>query len=156
MNKHLLKPQLTPYDADYARWCVEQGALLRAGPLDALDRENLAEEIESLGRSDKREIRGRLKELLVHLLKWHFQPRKRKGGWRASIAEQRSELQELLDESPSLRSLPSSELGKLYTIARLKAADETGLEEDAFPIECPYPIEDILDDGFLPGTPWPK
>jgi hypothetical protein len=89
MNKHLLKPQLTPYGADYAQWCAEQGALLRAGRVDAVDRENLAEEIESLGRSDKREIRSRLKELLLHLLKWHFQARKRRGGWRASIVEQR-------------------------------------------------------------------
>jgi hypothetical protein len=156
MNKHLLKPQLTPYDVDYAQWCAEQGALLRAGRLDALDRENLAEEIESLGRSDKKEIRSRLKELLLHLLKWHFQPKKRKGGWRASIVDQRTELKDLLDESPSLRNLPSMEVGKWYPIARMKAADETGLGESAFPTDCPYAIEEILDENFFPGPPWPK
>jgi uncharacterized protein DUF29 len=154
MNKHLLKRQLTPYEVDYAQWCAEQGALLREGRLSDLDRENLAEEIESLGRSDKREIQSRLKELLVHLLKWHFQPEKRKGGWRASIVEQRTELRDLLDESPSLRSLPSKELAKWHRIARLKAAAETGLGEKVFPTNCPYPIDDILDDDFFPGPPW--
>jgi hypothetical protein len=154
MNKILRKSQLTPYDVDYARWCAEQGALLRAGRFDALDRENLAEEIESLGRSDKREISSRLEELLMHLLKWHFQPRKRKGGWRASIIEQRTRLKDLLDESPSLRSLPAKELAKWHRIARLKAADETGLAEKVFPVDCPYTVEDILDEDFFPGPPW--
>ena len=154
MNKHLLKSQLTPYEADYAQWCAEQGALLREGRLSELDRENLAEEIESLGRSDKKEIRSRLKELLLHLLKWHFQPEKRKGGWRASIIDQRTELKDLLDESPSLRSLPSKELAKWHGIARLKAADETGLRENVFPIDCPYSIDEILEDNFFPGPPW--
>ena len=152
MNRHLVKPpQLTPYEADYAEWCAEQGALLRAGRLDALDRENLAEEIESLGRSDKREIRSRLKELLVHLLKWQFQPKKRKGGWRATIIEQRDELKQLLEESPSLRNLPSLALARQYPIARAKAAGETGLAETLFPKDCPYSIESILDDDFFPG-----
>jgi hypothetical protein len=151
MNKHLLKPQLTPYETDYARWCAEQGALLRAGEVAALDLENLAEEIESLGRSDKREIRSRLQELLLHLLKWHFQPGKRKGGWRATIIEQRDELKQLLEESPSLRSLPSLALARQYLIARAKAADETDLAEALFPRDCPYSVEDILDGGFFPG-----
>jgi hypothetical protein len=152
MNKHHQKPQWTPYEADYAQWCAEQGALLRAGRVDVLDLENLAEEIESLGRSDKREIRSRLKELLLHLLKWQFQPGKRKGGWRASIVEQRDELKQLLEESPSLRALPSLALAALYPVARAKAADETGLAEAAFPQNCPYSVEDVLDDGFFPGS----
>jgi hypothetical protein len=151
MNKHLLKPQLTPYEADYAQWCAEQGSLLRAGQLDALDRENLAEEIESLGRSDKREIRSRLKELLLHLLKWHFQPGKRKGGWRATIIEQRDELKQLLEESPSLGNVPALALARQYPIARAKAADETGVAEALFPKGCPYSVADILDDDFFPG-----
>lgn len=152
MNKHHPKPQWTPYEADYAQWCAEQGALLRAGRVDVLDLENLAEEIESLGRSDKREIRSRLKELLLHLLKWQFQPGKRKGGWRASIVEQRDELKQLLEESPSLRALPSLALAALYPVARAKAADETGLAEAAFPKNCPYSVEEVLDDGFFPGS----
>ncbi len=153
MNKHMPKPRSTPYEADYAQWCAEQGALLREGRLSDLDRENLAEEIESLGRSDRREVQSRLKELLLHLLKWHFQPEKRKGGWRASILDQRTQLKELLEESPSLRSLPGKEIEKWHRIARLKAADETGLPEGKFPVRCPYTIEEILDDDFLPGSP---
>ena len=153
MNKIFRKSQLTPYAGDFARWCAEQGALLRAGNLDALDRENLAEEIESLGRSDKREIRNRLKELLTHLLKWQLQPRKRKGGWRSTIVEQRAQIKDLLDESPSLASLPKTELARQYAIARVRAADETGLDEGMFPISCPYHLEDVLDDHFFPGSP---
>ncbi len=79
----------TPIDVDYAQWCAEQGALLREGRLTDLDRENLAEEIESLGRSDKREIESRLKVLLVHLLKLQFQSKQMKEGWKSTVVEQR-------------------------------------------------------------------
>ena len=106
MNKVFRKPQLTPYEADYARWCAEQGALLREGRLSDLDRENLAEEIESLGRSDKREIENRLMVLLLHLLKWKYQPGEQSGSWKGSIREQRKQLSRILFESPSLRDYP--------------------------------------------------
>lgn len=153
MNKHTPEPRPTSYEVDYAQWCAEQGALLREGRLSDLDRENLAEEIESLERSDRREVQSRLKELLLHLLKWHFQPDKRKGGWRASILDQRTQLKELLEESPSLRSLPGNELEKWHRIARLKAADESGLPESVFPVRCPYTAAEIVDEDFLPGPP---
>jgi hypothetical protein len=154
MNKIFRKQQLTPYEADYAQWCAEQGALLREGRLSDLDRENLAEEIESLGRSDKREIRSRLGTLLLHLLKWQFQPEKRKAGWLMTIREQRYQIESLLDESPSLKAYPGQQLGREFRIARLKAADETGLTERDFPVDCPYSTKDILDHNFFPGAPW--
>jgi hypothetical protein len=154
MNKHLWKSQLTPYEADYARWCAEQGALLRAGRLDLLDRENLAEEIESLGRSDKREIRNRLGVLLLHLLKWQFQAEKRKAGWLSTIREQRQQISGLIDESPSLRAYPENELTREFEFARLKAADETGLPLADFPVDCPYRIGEVLGRDFFPGVPW--
>lgn len=150
MNKVFRLSQLTPYESDYARWCAEQGALLREGRLDALDRENLAEEIESLGRSERKEIRKRLRVLIAHLLKWKFQPSKRKGGWTATILVQRRELARTLAENPSLRSHPAETLAENYEIARMKAADETTLPEDAFPTECPFTIEQILDLNWLP------
>ena len=106
MNKIFRKSQLTPYEADYAQWCAEQGALLREGRFVDLDRENLAEEIESLGRSDKREIESRLKVLLVHLLKSQFQPSKAKAGWKSTTIEQRRRLLKLIQESPESASLP--------------------------------------------------
>lgn len=150
MNRHLQVKGQTPYEADYARWCAEQGALLRAGRLDALDRENLAEEIESLGRSDRREIENRLKVLLAHLLKWRFQPQKRKGDWRATIRDQRVQIAKIVRESPSLRQHPSTALVEEYSFARADAADETGLPEDTFPVECPFTIEQVLDPDWLP------
>ncbi len=150
MNKIFRKSQLTPYEADYARWCSEQGALLREGNLGALDRENLAEEIESLGRSDKREIRNGLGILLLHLLKWQFQPAKRKSGWRSTILEQRHQIESLLEESPSLKALPGLELAREYKLARLKAADETGLDEGIFPEACPFTLGQILDSEYFP------
>ncbi|TIQ37806.1 MAG: DUF29 domain-containing protein [Mesorhizobium sp.] len=144
----------TPIETDYAQWCAEQGALLREGRLSDLDRENLAEEIESLGRSDKREIASRLGTLLQHLLKWEFQPDRRKTGWLLTIREQRFQIENLLDESPSLKAYPGQRLSREFKMARLKAADETGLAERDFPTDCPYSIEEILDHDFFPGAPW--
>ncbi|MER8444422.1 DUF29 domain-containing protein [Mesorhizobium sp. M1066] len=154
MNKIFRKQQLTPYEADYAQWCAEQGALLREGRLSDLDRENLAEEIESLGRSDKREIASRLGTLILHLLKWGFQPEQRKTGWLLTIREQRHRIENLLDESPSLKAYPGQMLGREFKIARLKALDETGLRDRDFPVDCPYAIREILDHDYFPGTPW--
>ncbi|HVW57647.1 MAG TPA: DUF29 domain-containing protein [Rhizobiaceae bacterium] len=151
MNRILWEEQLTPIEADYARWCDEQGALLRSGKLDAIDRENLAEEIESLGRSERREIESRLNILLLHLLKWKFQSEKRKSGWKGSILEARRQLRRILAESPSLKNYPAQILREEYEIARLKAADETGLGEDNFPQECPFTMDDIFDETFLPA-----
>jgi hypothetical protein len=141
------------YDRDFYEWTVTQGKALREQRPVGLDWENLAEEIESLGRSDKREIRSRLIVLLLHLLKWQFQPTKRKPGWRASIIEARDQLSEQLLASPSLRIYPAQILAKQYEIACLKAADETGLDMGAFPQACPYTLPDILDETFYPGEP---
>lgn len=150
MNKVFRLSQLTPYEADYARWCTEQGALLRDGRLDALDRENLAEEIESLGRSDRREIESRLKVLLTHLLKWRHQPEGRCGSWRSTIRDQRRGIAKILKESPSLHTHPAKALKDEYGYAVSDAIDETGLPEDAFPSACPFTIDQILDPAFLP------
>lgn len=152
MNKIFPKPHLTPFEADYALWCVEQAALLRKGQVDQLDRENLAEEIESLGRSDKKEIESRLQVLLIHLLKWKFQPEGRGGSWRGTIREQRSRLAKSLAESPSLKNYPAEILAEEYLIARLKAAGETGLDENMFPHLSPYTIDQVLDLEFLPDN----
>ncbi|MBZ9702344.1 MULTISPECIES: DUF29 domain-containing protein [unclassified Mesorhizobium] len=154
MNKIFRKQQLTPYEADYAQWCAEQGALLREGRLSDLDRENVAEEIESLGRSDKREIASRLGTLVLHLLKWEFQSEQRKTGWLLTIREQRLRIEGLLDESPSLKKYPAQVLDREFKIARLKALDETGLRDRDFPVHCPYGIKEILDDDYFPGSPW--
>ena len=150
MNKIFRKSQLTPYEADYAQWCAEQGALLREGRLSDLDRENLAEEIESLGRSQEDEIESRLNILVMHLLKWRYQPEQRTPSWRATIIEQRSRILKRLKNSPSLKSYPAKVLDEEYMTAKLRAAGETGLAESVFPETCPFKIAQILDPSFLP------
>ena len=145
------RPAPSVYDQDFARWTAEQADLLKAGHSVGLDWDNLAEEIETLGRSERGEIRSRLVVLILHLLKWQFQPAKRKSGWRASIIEARDQLGEVLSASPSLKSYPDQILRKQYEIARLRAADESGLDPSTFPDECPYTIGQLLDEGFYPG-----
>ncbi|WP_292122360.1 DUF29 domain-containing protein [Mesorhizobium sp.] len=128
---------LTPYEADFVQWCAEQGALLREGRLSELDRENLAEEIESLGRRDKREIRSRMEVLIAHLLKWEFQPGHRCHSWQASISEQRTWIDGIIKDSPSLRRYPAQIFEEAYKNALPVASRETGFKKAYFPSELP-------------------
>ena len=143
--------QASLYEADFFAWSQEQGRLLKARRTAGLDWDNLAEEVETLGRSERNEIRSRLIVLLQHLLKWQFQASRRKPGWAASLLQVRDQINVQLQESPSLKRYPETVLKKQYRIARLKAADETGLLIDSFPEHCPYSIVQILDESFLPG-----
>jgi hypothetical protein len=150
MNKIDLK-HLAGYEEDFALWSAEQAELIRSGKLDRVDLENVAEEIESLGRSSKHEIRSRLAVLTMHLLKWERQPEHRSRSWGSTIKSQRHELQRLLKDSPSLRSFPGQVLEDEYPWAREKASEETTIYIERFPEACPYTIEQILDPDFLPG-----
>jgi hypothetical protein len=138
------------YEQDYFAWSKDQAARIRAAKPGSIDWENVAEEIESLGRSDKRAIESDLNVVLVHLLKWAFQPDERKRGWRSSIAEHRHRIAKRTKESPSLRNYPSVVLADEYAYARQTAADETGLPESVFPRACPFTIEQVLDPDFYP------
>ncbi len=110
----------------------------------------MAEEIEDMGRSQGRETESRLRVLLVHLLKWRGQPQKRSRSWRSTIHGQRVELQSLFRQSPSLRRLLPESIREVYRHAVRGAAIETGLAAKSFPRECPFQIEQILDEDFLP------
>jgi hypothetical protein len=138
------------YEADFYAWSKDQAARLRELRPNSIDWENVAEEIETLGRSEKREIENRLGVLLQHLLKWRYQPERRKPGWRATILEQRRQLRRMLRDNPSLAPYPSSILAEEHEVARLNAADETGLPEEAFPETCPFTIDEVLDPAFWP------
>jgi Domain of unknown function DUF29 len=138
------------YEADFFRWTETMAAALRSGDLSQLDLENLAEEIESLGRSDRRRIESRLTVLLMHLLKWQVQPEMRSGSWRGTIVEQRTRIRKLLQESPSLRSFFESVVDECYGDAVAQAVAETGLPIAMFQIDCIYSIEEILSIEFLP------
>ena len=134
---------ITPitYDSDYYGWVQQQAELLRSGQFDQLDLENLLEEVESLGRSEKRALTSQIIRLYWHLLKWQYQPHKRSNSWAFSIEDARDEILELLDENPSFRRDLANWIVKSYEQARKKAARETGLPIDTFPIEPPFTWE---------------
>jgi Domain of unknown function DUF29 len=138
------------YDRDFCLWSETMAEALRSGNLTELDVANLAEEVESLGRRDRRELQSRLVVLLHHLLKWQCQPDMRSGSWRGTLAEQRMRIRRLLQDSPSLRSVLESSVDECYADAKIQAAAETGLTIDTFPVDCSYPIESILGIAFLP------
>ncbi|HTQ33152.1 MAG TPA: DUF29 domain-containing protein [Stellaceae bacterium] len=138
------------YDEDFFAWTQEQARLLREGEVAEIDLENLAEEIESVGRSDRREIRNRLIVLLAHLLKWQFQPKRRGNSWSVTLLEQRLQINSIIEDSPSLRPFFAEALAGAYKSARDVAARETRLKLGVFPPECPYTPEQILSEDFLP------
>jgi len=140
------------YDEDFYAWTREQATLLRAGQFSQVDIENVAEELESMGRSDKREIDSRLEVLLMHLLKWQVQVSLRSPGWLGTIREQRRRIEKLLRESPSLRPVFGQLIPEAYIEAREKAAEETGLPETTFPPDCPFTADQILAKDFLPES----
>jgi hypothetical protein len=138
------------YESDFYGWAMRQAELLREGRLSEADIENIAEEIESLGRGERRELVNRLKVLLAHLLKWQFQPGHRGNSWRLTIREQRKMLRSRLAQNPSLRPRLQDAIAEAYDLAMLIAQRETGLAEGAFPASCSYGAEEILDPDFLP------
>jgi Domain of unknown function DUF29 len=138
------------YDVDFVRWTEEQAATLRARRLDALDLTNLAEEIESLGKRDRRRLKSRLTVLLTDLLKWHRQPEQRSGSWDSTIRTRRTDVYQLLEDSPSLRREMPQMIAERYEIARRNAAAETGLPLATFPAVCPFAVDEILAEEWLP------
>jgi len=139
------------YETDFYAWTVEQARFLRNGDWSNLDISNLAEEIESLGKQDRRELRNRLRVLIGHLLKWEFQVNKRSNSWSNTIDEQRFQILGLLQESPSLKPYLPDAISEVYKYALKLATDETSLSQESFPQECPYSLEKILDFEFFPG-----
>jgi hypothetical protein len=142
----------TLYEHDFHAWTEEQARLLRAGLTAEADLPHIAEEIETLGASERRELESQIKVLLQHLLQWQHEPDARSTGWAGTIAEQRDQLDSLLRQSPSLRRLVPEYVGFAYPKARRAAALETGLDREVFPAECPFAGEDALDPDFLPGA----
>ena len=132
------------YDRDFYAWANEQAALLRAGRLSAADIAHIAEEIESMGRSEKRELTSRLAMLLAHLLKWRFQPGRRGRSWQATIREQRSEVADVLADNPSLEARLDELLSNAYGKAVQIAIRETDLPEETFPAICPWSFEQAM------------
>lgn len=145
-----MSPVRSHYDEDFYAWTQAQAALLREQKVADLDYANLAEEIESLGKSDRRALESRLERLLQHLLTWRYQPREQSTSWRLTMREQRRRIATLLRDSPSLRRELAAFIDAGYTYAREQALDETGLTEAAIPAECPWTEAQILDAAFWP------
>ena len=139
------------YAQDFYRWTQEQVALLREGKWHELDCEHLMEEIADLGLSARKELRSYLEGLVLHLLKWRYQPDYQTRSWRDSIAENRAGVPEALQETPSLRPQLPLLLVECYPPARRKAARQTRLPLVTFPEHCPWTVEQILSDDFWPA-----
>ncbi|GAX35616.1 DUF29 domain-containing protein [Nodularia sp. NIES-3585] len=138
------------YETDFVAWTEQTVKLIRAAQFAQVDWDAVIEEIESLGRSERRELKSRLEVLLQHLLKWQYQSNLQSGSWRNTIDEQRNRIADLLQESPSLKSYPEVVLAESYSRGRKAAMNETQLPQSKFPVECPYTITQILDTEFLP------
>jgi hypothetical protein len=144
-------PEAEQYERDFLAWTRMTATRLRHGRFRDVDIEHVAEEIEDMGKRDVDEICSRAEVLIAHLLKWKQPPRKRSNSWRATIVTQRLEIQRLLRRSPSLRRHLRIEEAETYQGAVKRAAAETGLSRETFPSVCPYSIEQILDEEFLPN-----
>ena len=139
------------YEQDFFAWANEQAALLRAGDLSKADIEHIAEEIESMGKAEKRELVNRLAVLLLHLLKWQFQPAMRGNSWRLSIEEQRYRLADHLADNPSLEAILPESVKNAYRLGLLEAERETGLARNTFPALCPWTFDQLVAEDFWPG-----
>lgn len=137
------------YDEDYNVWLESTIQQLKSSDFSAVDWENLIEELEDMGRSEKRAVYSNLKILLLHLLKYRYQPDKRSNSWKSSICEHRQRLFRSFRESPSLKRYFETVVSESYSDAQKLASQETELGVNIFPDECPFSPEEILDIEFL-------
>lgn len=139
------------YEEDFYGWTQEQAGLLRAGKLSEVDVENLAEEIETMGRSEADRVRSCLRLILLHLLKWHEQPERRSKSWRNTIQRERDNAALVLEDNPSLKPKLPALFAKAYELARREATRETDLPPERFAGECPFTLDQTLDPAFPEG-----
>ena len=140
------------YHTDFAAWAFQQAALLKGRKFDQVDLDELIEEIESMGKSEYRELRSRLIVLIQHLLKWQAQPERQSKSWHLTIKVQRRDIKRHLAENPSLKSCLNDNqwLDEVWENGVLNAANETLIDLDAFPQHAIWTVEQILDDDFYP------
>jgi hypothetical protein len=144
------KSPQSEYEKDFYAWSLHNAALIREGKLSEVDLEHVAEEIEDMGKNNRRELISRLAVLLAHLLKWKFQPERRGNSWKYTIKRQRFEVRDLLKESPSLKHELDKKLNYAYEKALITAVEETGLSQSAFPETSPFSLVEALDENFFP------
>jgi hypothetical protein len=132
------------YERDFFVWTQETARAIAEERWNDIDRAALIDEVESLGKRDRREVGSRLSVILLHMLKLQYQPEKQSRSWLKTIIEQRDRLASVLDDSPSLRTSLPDLLGNAYARARTNAALETGLDIKTFPATCQWTISEIL------------
>lgn len=138
------------YNQDFYKWAMHSAELIRERKFSEIDIEHIAEELESMGRNNKRELINQLSILMAHLLKWKYQEIRRSKSWMLTIKNQRFEIEDLLEESPSLKQEITNKFDHAYQKATLLAAAETGIEESEFPKKSPFSLDECLDESFLP------
>ena len=154
IQKHPEKDsQKNLYEYDFYAWTQAQINILLNQQWSQLDVKNLIEEISSLGKRERQELRNRLSILLGHLLKWEYQPNKRTRSWLATIKIQRREIIKLIKDNPSLQSYLIEALQEAYQNGRDLAVGETNLPFATFPEQCLYLWENIINENFYPGLP---
>ncbi|WP_052567509.1 DUF29 domain-containing protein [Candidatus Magnetobacterium casense] len=144
----LTEPSL--YETDFYQWAFHNADLLRQGRFAEIDLENIIEELEGMARNNKRELLSRLKVLIMHLLKWQYQPKLRSGSWSATIATQRTDIGFLLEDNPSLKYNIEFVIAKGFIAAKEEFEEETGISARVLPETCPYTFKQLMDRGFRP------
>ncbi|MCI4624649.1 MAG: DUF29 domain-containing protein [Candidatus Magnetoovum sp. WYHC-5] len=146
-----ISTEKTLYNTDFYKWALHNANLIRQGRFAEIDVENVAEELESMGRSEKKELFNRLSVLIMHLLKLQYQQKRRSNSWIKTIYTQRVDIKILLEENPSLKYELELIIAKAYERAGLLFTKETGISKYTLPAICPYTYEQLSDDEF-----WPK
>ncbi|MBC6423502.1 MAG: DUF29 domain-containing protein [Hormoscilla sp. SP12CHS1] len=142
----------TTYTTDFNEWVQQTAQLLRARRWQDLDLQHLIEEVEDLGKSERRGVASQLTRLLLHLLKWQYEPQRRSDSWLDSITDARTQIDLAIEDSPSLRSYPEAQLKQSYQRARRQAAKQTEMPLEVFPENCPYALDLVLDEDWLPES----
>lgn len=150
MSTELHISQTSLYATDFVRWVETTAEQLRTQNYTCVDWTNLIEEIEDMSRRERKSLKSNLVVILLHLLKWQYQPECRGGSWRGSIREHRRRVNDDLNDSPSLMPYLQAVLAECYANAREQAADETDLPLETFPLTCPYTPEQLLNSEYLP------
>jgi len=138
------------YETDFYAWTEAQVQLLKTQQWDGLDTVNLIEEVETLGRKERQELQNRLAVLIGHLLKWQFQLEQQSNSGLGTIREQRLQIKLLLQDSPSLKPYLEQAISDAYDLGVALAIRETELNEQVFPADCPFSLEQVLELRFLP------
>jgi hypothetical protein len=147
------EPVKTLYETDFAAWAFEQAEAVKRGDWRAVDVPHLVEELESMGKQQRAELVNRLSVLLMHLIKWQYQPMLREHkerSWLATIAEQRFRIERHIEDSPSLKPFVPEAIERAWRSGRFEAGKETGLDPAVFPTVCPYAWEQIMNMEWLP------